>query len=277
METAVTSDITLEAKFTKKSTSAYSSSGVSYKITTKATGEGKISPSNTYVSKNKDKTFTFTPDAGYVVADVLVDGTSVGKVTTYKLEKVTSKHTIEVKFEKSNSSSWAGDEIDNAREAGLIPETFVNLDFTKPINRTQFAALAVKLYEAITGNKSQVPAYNPFTDTQDEYVLKAFGLGITNGTSETTFSPDREITREELATMVMRAIKKAGVNTSFDINAIAKFTDDAQMNDWSRDAIYFLSSHEVIKGIGDNRFGLVNNSTIEQAIAISNRCFTLWK
>ena len=42
---------------------------------------------------------------------------------------------------------------------------------------------------------------NPFTDTYDAEVLKAYNPGITNGTSETTFSPEELITREQMATI----------------------------------------------------------------------------
>ena len=44
------------------------------------------------------KTYTMTPDLGYYVADVLVDGTSVGPVTSYTFNEVTSDHTIHVEF-----------------------------------------------------------------------------------------------------------------------------------------------------------------------------------
>ena len=45
-----------------------------------------------------DQTFTITPDASYHVADVLVDGVSVGAVTSYTFTNVTADHTIEASF-----------------------------------------------------------------------------------------------------------------------------------------------------------------------------------
>lgn len=47
------------------------------------------------------KTFTFTPDDGYVVADVIVDGVSIGAVEKYTFKKVTENHTIKVIFEEA--------------------------------------------------------------------------------------------------------------------------------------------------------------------------------
>ena len=46
-----------------------------------------------------DQTFTITPSTGYHVADVLVDGVSVGAVTSYTFEDVSANHTISASFE----------------------------------------------------------------------------------------------------------------------------------------------------------------------------------
>ena len=59
---------------------------------------------------------------------------------------------------------------------------------TKPITREEFAELAVLLYEKVT-DKSETVSPNPFTDTTNPQILKAYKLGITAGTSQTTFSP----------------------------------------------------------------------------------------
>ena len=45
-----------------------------------------------------NQTFTITPDTGYHVADVLVDGVSIGTVTSYDFTSVTANHTIAVTF-----------------------------------------------------------------------------------------------------------------------------------------------------------------------------------
>jgi hypothetical protein len=60
----------------------------------------------------------------------------------------------------------------------------------------------VKLYEKISNVKLVEAKENPFKDTTDIEVLKALNVGITNGTSETTFEPDALITREQMATMM---------------------------------------------------------------------------
>jgi sugar lactone lactonase YvrE len=70
-----------------------------YTITASAGAHGDISPSGTVVVNNgTDQTFDFTPAATYHVADVLVDGSSVGAVPGYTFSSVTADHTIAVSF-----------------------------------------------------------------------------------------------------------------------------------------------------------------------------------
>jgi hypothetical protein len=70
-----------------------------YTITATAGANGSISPSGAVsVSAGANQSFTITPDPGYHVADVLVDGVSVGAVTSYTFTNVTANHTIDASF-----------------------------------------------------------------------------------------------------------------------------------------------------------------------------------
>lgn len=70
-----------------------------YTITATAGSGGSISPSGAVVvNSGGSQTFTITPNANYHVADVLVDGASVGAVTSYTFNNVTANHTIGASF-----------------------------------------------------------------------------------------------------------------------------------------------------------------------------------
>ncbi len=167
-------------------------------------------------------------------------------------------------------SSWAKEEVKVANYNGLIPGNLSDQDLRNNITREEFAAIAVCLYEKLTGQKAEA-VDNPFEDTSNDYVLKAYGLGITTGTSKDTFTPRKLVTREQLATMMYRTLSKSGIDTSVDINNVNKFSDDNNLHDWSREAVYYMSNIEIIKGIGDNKFGVSADATREQAILISLR------
>ena len=91
-------------------------SGYSY-YTIKATAGtgGSISPSgNVSVREGRDQTFTITPDKGYAVANVKIDGKSIGAVKSYTFENVSRTHTIEVIFMKANGNPQTGVFVDVA-------------------------------------------------------------------------------------------------------------------------------------------------------------------
>jgi hypothetical protein len=71
----------------------------SYAITPSAGTGGSISPASAVtVTSGLNQTFTITPGSGYRVSSVLVDGVSVGAVTTYTFTNVTASHTISATF-----------------------------------------------------------------------------------------------------------------------------------------------------------------------------------
>ena len=96
----------------------YNGSGHSYSYyTIKATAGagGSISPSgNVSVREGEDQTFTITPDKGYAVANVKIDGKSIGAVKSYTFENVRRTHTIEVIFMKANGNPQTGVFVDVA-------------------------------------------------------------------------------------------------------------------------------------------------------------------
>ncbi len=189
------------------------------------------------------------------------------------------------------SSDWAKAELQRAADLGLIPESLKTADLTKSITRAEFAAVAVKVYENLSGTKAIPAVNNPFTDTADVEVLKAFNVGITAGTSATTFSPNELLNREQAATMLTRVFKKVSMvgwtfatdaDFTLDYTQPAKFSDDEKISAFAKDSVYFMVANKIISGMGDGTFApraitsqeqAANyaSATREQALAIALR------
>ena len=171
----------------------------------------------------------------------------------------------------AKASDWAEEELNKAYDKNLIPDSLNNDDLTEYVTRKEFAHIIIKLYEALTGKKAEEISENPFSDTNDSEVLKAYNLGISNGTSATTFSPDDFITREEIAVMTTRAVNAAGINTEFDMDSVSRYDDEGDMHEWGKRAIYFMSCNNIVKGTGNNLFDVKGTATKEQALLICER------
>ena len=188
-------------------------------------------------------------------------------------------------------SSWAQTELEKAEEYGLIPDVLQGVDYSKPITRLEFAAVAVKTYENMAGTKALPAVVNPFTDCSDTEVLKAYNLGVVNGMSATTFAPDTLLSREQAAAMLTRVFKRATIpgwtldnDAAFPLEFTypAAFADDAHISAYAKESVYFMAANSIINGMEDNKFAPKNttsaeeaqhyaNATREQALAIAVR------
>lgn len=175
-------------------------------------------------------------------------------------------------YEWGYASAWAIEELKLVQSQDLISKVLNNRNYTEYITREEFAITMVKLYEKINGLKVETPKYNPFVDTDNEEALKAYNLGITNGISENTFSPNSLITRQEIATMLMRVVDASGVYISAnDLNMQVLFADDTYIADWARESIYFMRNRNIIKGKDNNMYVPLENTSIEEALVLALR------
>ena len=219
-------------------------SGYSY-YTIKATAGagGSISPSgNVSVREGRDQTFTITPDKGYAVANVKIDGKSIGAVKSYTFENVRRTHTIEVIFMKANGNPQTGvfvdvatgsyyeDAVDWAVENGIT--TGVSANRFGP-NGVCTRAQAVPFLWRAAGSPAPRSRTMPFTDVPAgsyyyDAVLWAVENGITKGTSETRFSPDDTCTRAQIVAFLWRSEKSPAAGTA---NPFADVKSDAYYAD----------------------------------------------
>ena len=176
----------------------------------------------------------------------------------------------------NNHSSWAAPELQRAAEQNLIPATLqpAHVDLTQPITRAEFAGVVVLTFENIANLTALSTTSNPFTDTRDPYVLRAFNTGLMVGISDTQFDPNTPLNREQTATALTRAFKRATIPTwtfATDANYPLNFTwpilfaDDANISDWARESVYFMAANGIILGTGNNMFSPRAATTEQQA------------
>lgn len=177
---------------------------------------------------------------------------------------------------KEKVSSWAKGEIDLAREAGLITEHTAFYQ-TNNISRFQFAELIVNLTEKVTGKKITPAAADTFTDCSEEVVRKAYAAGIVNGKSETTFAPDENCTREQIAAMIYRAWKYIGEETGCAVpsetKAFAAYADKSKVSGYAVEAVGVLATCGVMKGTSETQLSPKNSCTIEMCILLIYRLY----
>ena len=255
-------------------------SGYSY-YTIKATAGagGSISPSgNVSVREGRDQTFTITPDKGYAVANVKIDGKSIGAVKSYTFENVRRTHTIEVIFMKANGTPQTGVFVDVA--TGSYYEDAVDWavenGITKGTDDTHFSpdgictrAQAVTFLWRAAGSPEPETRTMPFTDIPVgsyyyDAVLWAVENGITKGTSDTTFSPNMTCTRAQIVAFLWRSEKSPAAGTA---NPFA----DVKSTAYYADAVLWAVKENITKGTTNTTFSPNADCTRAQIVTFLYR------
>ena len=233
------------------------------------------------VSRNSDRTFTITPDAGYEIADVLVDGESVGAVNTYPFEKVRANHTIAASFRAEDERSvwnpftdvrngdWYYDSVKYVYERGLMNGTG-KTTFSPGLATTRGMIVTI-LWQL--EREPDSGAAMAFTDVKaDSYCYEALRWAaeheIVKGYTQTTFGPDNAVTRQELAAILYRYAQYKGVDMS-GTGGLTAFTD--QPDAWAENAMKWAVGAGVLAGKGNGVLDPHGHATRAEAAVMLQR------
>ncbi len=175
-------------------------------------------------------------------------------------------------------SGWAVSDYQQANEAGLISYSVVSNNLHDSITREEFCELAVNLYEKLTGEDMIEPPVSPFTDTDSVAVSQAYAYGIVSGTGDGTFTPDRLVRREEMATMLVSTLTASEVSFNLsdgyeDAYVIDAFADSDEVSAWAKPSVITMLNYSLMNGVDDKNFSPLGSTTREQAISSINRLY----
>ena len=251
-----------------------------YTIKATAGTGGSISPSGSVsVREGRDQTFTITPDKSYAVSNVKIDGKSIGAVKSYTFENVSRTHTIEVIFMKANGNPQTGVFVDVA--TGSYYEDAVDWavenGITQGTDDTHFSpdgictrAQAVTFLWRAAGSPAPRSRTVPFTDVPAgsyyyDAVLWAVENGITEGTSDTTFSPNMTCTRAQIVAFLWRSEKSPAAGTA---NPFA----DVKSTAYYADAVLWAVKENITRGTTNTTFSPDADCTRSQIVTFLWRC-----
>ncbi|MEG1879585.1 MAG: S-layer homology domain-containing protein, partial [Pseudoflavonifractor sp.] len=239
----------------ERTTSDPDADPITYPITATAGPGGSIAPKGTSrVARSSSKTYTITPDKGYAIADVLVDGVSAGKVSAYTFAKVKEKHSIEARFAPIAlaftdvaQTDWFYSAVEFVAQKNLMKGVGKNL--FAPLSTSSRATVATVLYRmagspAVTGAPGfgDVPAGKWHSDA----ITWAAANGIAQGNGK-EFAPHDDVSREQLAQLFYNyaKLKKYDLTPAGDLS---KFTDAP--TGWSREAVAWAVGSGILAGRG---------------------------
>ncbi|WP_206105479.1 InlB B-repeat-containing protein [Paenibacillus thalictri] len=160
---------------------------------------------------------------------------------------------------------WAEANIKQAVSMGIVsgyPDGTFMPDHT--VTRAEFAVMLMNVLKP-QGNAETLT----FTDTAkigswaQKSVAQAVHAGIITGYEDSTFRPDAEITRPEMAVMIAKSLGQ-----SVEVTTATGFADDKDIPAWSKGAVATLKTLGIIEGKGADEFAPVAKTTRAEAVSV---------
>ena len=233
---------------------------------------------NDFLAAGGDTYYAFSAaESGYdtgisldqVVMDYITEELD-GTVTAARYGQTANRiHTIS--YNDVTAGDWFTSDVIYVTLTGLMNGTGDGFSPNNNINRAQLVTVLYRM-----AGEPEVTGENPFTDVPDgqwytDAVLWAAENGITDGTSETTFSPNNPLTREQMATFFYRF---ADFETEEPIEVtgdLSGYTDADLVADYAVDAMTWAVGEGVISGIGNNTLAPDNTASRAQMATVLTR------
>ena len=246
-------------------------------ITATADEHGKIAPTgDVAVPKGESKTFTITPDSGYHIKDVLVDGKSVGAVSTYTFENVVDNHTIHATFARKHTPTPSTPTVEIPDDDALGLNTTDHFAYivgygngeVRPQNNITRAEVATIFFRLLTDdvrdeNLTKTNRYSDVAATSwyNTAVSTLSSMGIITGYPDGTFRPNAPITRAEMSKIIALFAK---LDKTTD-----RFSDIA--GHWAEAYIKLAAGNGWIEGYPDGSFRPNQSITRAETVTMINR------
>lgn len=240
--------------------------------------DGEIEVSLPLLKAPKDARKTaayFVSDAGAVYAGGVVDGNKL----TFSTNKMGTFTALEKAVTFTDSSKhWAKEQIEVLASRSIVQgksETMFGTDAN--ITRAEFAVLIARALnlpmENYKGTFKDVPASKAWAYAGVE---AAYEAGIVNGKSETTFDPDANITRQEIAAMIVRAVEYQDAQLLAGVNPTHQFADQGKIGAFAKESVQLAHALGIINGRAGNAFDPTANATrAESAVMLYRALDTL--
>lgn len=211
---------------------------------------------------------------GKITIDYTAYGSNNSDLGTGKITLSVKSKTASSKFTDvtaSNVGSWAADSIDFCADNDLVngKSTY---SFAPKDNLTRGQLVAI-LYRA-AGSPSVTGTTNPFNDvkTGDYYynaVLWAYKNDVVNGTGAGKFSPNANVTREQIAAILYRYMGSPAATGS-----LSGYTDRSKISSWATTAMQWAIGKGYITGTSSTTLDPLGQATRAQAAVMLHRFLT---
>ena len=256
------------------------------KVKTPLAGATLTVGGKSFVTDDKGRVNTGLAAGSYPVALTKTDATKVvdGKALPLAV-RLAADATVTIgsgsldKLTDVVKGQWYYDDVAWVVEQGIMKgSSATRFGVNDTIRRCDFVTVLGR-YEGIGDSSAAKPTESGFSDVPATayyaaHVLWAGTNGIVNGTGAKSFSPNADISRQDMAVMIARYAKYAGIDLPAGTGS-AKFADDGQIATYAKEAVYSMKAAGIINGKGGNSFDPKGSASRAEAAKIIHKLLTL--
>ena len=177
-------------------------------------------------------------------------------------------------FAQESYSDWAKEMILFAQKCKVLTDEN-NWNYQESMTRGELAPILLRAYENATGNQAPKIEESYFEDASYE-ADALYELGIMNGTGEGAFSPETEVTREQIAKIIV-TIKGIceGKDVPLPLAYYNPLTDFMSVSDWAKPYVEQAYNKAIITGYEDGSFKPQKTVSREETVALLVRSLEL--
>ncbi|MCL2099338.1 MAG: InlB B-repeat-containing protein [Oscillospiraceae bacterium] len=265
------SDRVIQARFTRQNVTITTS--VSPASGGAVTGGGTYAP-------GANVTLSAAPNSGWSFEGWYENGAKTGANRVF-IFTAASDRVLQARFVQQNTpaeiippniesaSGWALEQIIRAHNLGLIPQQLQS-HYNRPITRSEFASLAVTLYETITGR--EITGRVSFDDSDDVNVQKAAAIGVMSpqNRERNLFGPYVILSRQDSAGTLVRLANLIGKPLP---EGRVNFADNDKIASWALEPVGQAAAARIMSAGSGNKFNPGDALTREECIAAVLRLF----
>jgi hypothetical protein len=201
--------------------------------------------------------------------------TGLASFTTNHFSVYMTAYEATVAYADVMLTNWYYSAVNDVVKKGIMTGTSATT--FDPNRDTTRAMLATVLWRQ-AGKPAASLTTSPFADVQDktawyyDAVLWAYEKGIVKGLSETTFSANRTVSRQELVTMLYRYSQvNSSSLTATNTADVSSFSDWGTVSDWAEDSFRWAYKNGLVTGLTETTLSPGSNATRAQIASILTR------
>lgn len=168
--------------------------------------------------------------------------------------------------------AWAAEDVQMAGYYNLVGIDLLT-DYGRTVTREELYATGVHIYENFTGEEAALPLRNPFKDTDEPLILKAYELKLIKLPANGRFQPYQPVTKKDIVLMLYQVIKACAPELNLNIPSSFSSKSTYSSAGLLMDAVSYTTQNGLVQGKPGTRLSLGDACSRQELIVFAKKTY----